>query len=305
MNASVTITGFKELLVARGYAANTIEGYRKSLDQFRRYLEARGVEDLRQVTRETIRAYQETVMAEPNAHETKALKIRPVKRLFEHLEKTHQLLVNPTRGLAELSRRDRKIQPVLTVTEVRKLLAQPNLSFNCQIRNRAIMGLLYSTGIRLDELLGLTVHDLDFKDKVLHVRQGKGGKERVVPVGQAALAALDEYLTRIRPRHARRSNPGERALFLNDSGRKLAPECVRQFLREYRLQARITKPVSPHTLRRTCATHLLQQGADIRFIQKLLGHQSLKTTQTYTRVLPVEVKKTHAATHPGIQELDA
>jgi site-specific recombinase XerD len=301
MDVELTIDDFKKLLVAQGYAAKTIEGYRKNLNQFQRYLDEQGIKDLRQVTCETIRAYQAVVMAEENAMETKALKLRPVKRLFEHLEGSNQLLLNPTRGLVELHCKDRKIQPVLTLDELRQLLAQPNLSFNCQIRNRAIIGLLYSTGIRLDELLGLSIHDLDFHDRLLYVRRAKGGKQRVVPVGRSALLGIGEYLRHIRPLHARR-NPAEQSLFLTDAGQRLAPHCVRQFLREYRLQAKILKPVSPHTLRRTCATHLLQQGVDIRFIQQLLGHQSLKATQIYTRVLPVELKQTHAATHPGIPE---
>lgn len=302
MDVEVTIKEFKGMLKAQGYAESTVEGYRKNLDQFRRYLEALKIIDLRKVSKQIILDYQAEVMANTkNAMETKALKIRPVKRLFEYLLDSHQLLINPTAGIVEICRRNRKIGTVLTVEEIKKLLDQPNLSFTCQIRNKAIMEVLYSTGIRLDELLGLSVHDPDFKDKVLYVRRGKGRKQRVVPFGKIALKSLKEYLENIRPRHAKR-NFGERTLFLDNTGKPLSPASIRQFIREYRIAAGIKKPVSPHTFRRTCATHLMQQGADIRYIQTLLGHRSLKTTQMYTKVMPVDLKATHNKTHPGLQE---
>lgn len=299
MEVVITIAEFKKLLKAQGYAESTIEGYRKYLDQFRRYLKTAGINDLRKVTRQTILDYQAQIMAGKTAMETKALKIRPVKRLFEYLVDSNQLLINPTEGIVETCRKNRKVGVVLTVREIQKLFDQPNLSFNCGIRDKAIMELLYSTGIRLDELLALTVHDPDFKEKALYIRKGKGKKQRLAPLGKSAIRSLKEYLEKIRPKHAKR-NPKERTLFLNNSGKPLSPECIRYFLREYRLQAGIKKPVSPHTFRRSCATHLLQRGADIRYIQKLLGHKSLKTTQMYTKVIPVDLKKTHDNTHPGI-----
>lgn len=298
MEVVVTIAEYKKLLKVQGYAESTIEGYRRNLNQFEKYLVSQKVTDLRKATREIILEYQKEVMEEPVAMETKALKIRPVKRLFEHLTETHKLLINPTEGIVETSRKNRKIGTVLTVKEIKKLLDQPNLSFKCHIRNKAIMELFYSTGIRLNELLSLTVHDLDFKDKVVYVRKGKQGKQRVVPVGKTTLKSIREYLEKIRPRHVKRY-PKERTLFLKNTGKPLDPACIRQFVREYRIQAGIKKPVSPHTFRRTCATHLLQQGADIRYIQKLLGHRDLRTTQFYTKVMPVDIKQTHDKTHPG------
>jgi integrase/recombinase XerD len=132
------------------------------------------------------------------------------------------------------------------------------------------------------------------------VRKAKGKKQRVVPLGKKAGQYLKEYLEHIRPRWARK-NPKERRMFLNHSGLPLSKGSVQAFLRIYRLEAGIKKPVSPHTLRRSCATHLLQQGADIRYVQKLLGHKNLRTTQVYTKLMPVDVKKTHNATHPKLK----
>ena len=132
---------------------------------------------------------------------------------------------------------------------------------------------------------------------MLYIRKGKGKKQRVVPLGKNARKYLKEYLEKIRPWYAKK-NPKERKLFLNQSGLAMTASNLRVNLRKYRDCAGIKKPVSPHTFRRSCATHLLQNGADIRYIQKLLGHRHLKTTQAYTKVMPVEVKQTHNKTHP-------
>ncbi|CAB1055358.1 Site-specific tyrosine recombinase XerD, partial [Olavius sp. associated proteobacterium Delta 1] len=300
MDLVVTITEYKQRLKSLGYAEATIESYSRDLDLFRRYLQDLNMADLRKVTHQVICDYQEKIMSEPVAMETRALKLRVVKRLFEYLCQTHRLLINPTEGIVETSRRNRKIGTVLTVAEVRRLLKQPNLSLRTGIRDRAMIEVLYSTGIRLDELVNLEVYHVDFKDKVLYIRKGKGKKQRVVPLGKNARKYLKEYLEKIRPWYGRK-NPKERKLFLNQSGLAMTASNLRVNLRKYRNCAGIKKPVSPHTFRRSCATHLLQNGADIRYIQQLLGHRHLKTTQTYTKVMPVEVKQTHNKTHPGIR----
>lgn len=298
MDITVTIRKYQLQLAALGYTESTIRLYQSNLNQFSQYLEAEGITDLRKVNRQVLTDYKAAVMAEKNAMETKALKLRPVKRLFEYLTQDNQLLVNPADGLVESCRKNKKLAPALTVGEMAKLMQQPNLSFRMQVRNRAIMEILYSTGIRLGELLQLTIHDPDLKDKTLFIRRGKGRKQRIVPLGKNALFYLMEYLQKIRPRYAAR-NPKERTLFLSNTGTPLEPTALRIALREYRDKAGIEKNVSPHTFRRTCATHLLQQGADILYIQELLGHSSLKVTQDYTRVMPAEVKETHTKTHPG------
>lgn len=298
MKADRVITEYQKYLKALGYADATVEIYRKNLGQFRRYLAGQEIRDLRKVSKETVLDYQAKVMEEDNAMETKALKLRPVKRLFEHLIATNRLLINPAEGIKETCRKNRKMGPVLTVKEVRKLMEQPNLSFNGEIRNRAMMEIFYSTGIRLNELLNLTVHDLDFKDKVVYIRKAKGRKQRVVPLGKSAIFHVREYLEKIRPKHAKR-NPKERTLFLKNTGHPMEPVNIRQAIREYRDKAKIKKPVSPHTFRRSCATHLIQQGADVRYVQELLGHSHLTTTQKYIKVMPIEVKETHNKSHPN------
>jgi integrase/recombinase XerD len=256
--------------------------------------------DMRKVTRDVVEAYREKVMNEPIAVESRALKIRPVKRLFEHLARTHRLLINPAEGIKETCRRGRKIGPVMTLDEMKRLLEAPNLSLRTGIRDRALMEALYSTGMRLDELLFLEISHVDLRDMTLFIRKGKGAKQRVVPLGKNAGRYLREYLEDIRPWYARK-NPREGRLFINHSGLPLTRESVRALLQKHRTSAKIRKPVSPHVFRRTCATHLLQQGADIRYIQELLGHKRLDTTMIYTKVMPVDVKKTHERTHPKVE----
>ena len=300
MDVVTIVTEFKYRLKAKGYASSTIDGYRKRLDEFATYLKGRKIFDLKTVTNRIIRDYQEAVMGQANAMETKALKIRAVKRLFEHLEQNHLLLVNPTEGIVETCRKNRQPGPVLTQAQVKRLLQQPALSSRTDIRDRAIMEVLYSTGIRLNELICLEVYHADLKDKVLYIRKGKGGRQRVVPLGTEARRYLKEYLDKIRPYYSRK-NPRERRIFLLNTGQPMTPESIRTMLVKYKKQARIKTSASPHTLRRSCATHLLQNGADIQYVQKLLGHKRLSTTQAYTRVMPMEVKQTHVKTHPGIK----
>ena len=300
MDILTAISEYKNHLKAAAYAAATIDSYRKNLDLFSRYLAEKKITDFKKVGHQTICDYQAKVAGQPVAMETKALKIRPVKRLFEHLVATHRLLINPCDGIVETCRTHRKIGTVLTIEEVKKLLAQPNLSLRTGIRDRAVMEVFYCTGIRLAELLSLDVHHADLADKTIYIRKGKGNKQRVVPLGSAAIAYLKAYLKKIRPHHGRKQ-PRQRALFLLNTGAAMTAGCIRQALKVYRMQAGIKKSVSPHTFRRTCATHLLRQGADIRYIQELLGHENLKTTAVYTKVMPVEVKQTHSKTHPEIQ----
>ena len=298
MDVIVMITEFKNQLKARGYAESTITCYSDYLIYFRDYVVERGITDIKKINKQVIHDYQAFVMDKDLAMETKGLRIRPVKRFFEYLLESHRLLIDPTEGIVEVTRKGRKIPPVLTVDEMKKLLEQPNLSLRMQIRDRAIMEVLYTTAIRLDELLALEVYDVDFKDKVIFIRKGKGRRQRVVPMGENAIRFLKEYLEKIRPRYAKQ-NRKERKIFLTNESNPINPGTIRAFLRTYRIAARIKKTVSPHTFRRTCATHMLQQGADIRFIQKLLGHKNLRTTQMYTKVAPTEVKETHKQTHPG------
>jgi site-specific recombinase XerD len=299
MDVVVTIQAFKKYLASCGYAPRTVDSYRDNLAPFVAHLQRLGINDLRQVTVQIIEDYRHQVMATKLAAESKALRLRPVKRLFEHLVATHKLLINPAETIIETSRKKRKIGPVLSLDELKKLMTQPNLSSRPHLRNRAIMELMYTTGIRINELVSLDVDDVDLADKTVFIRKGKGRKQRVVPMGSRAAGFMREYLEKARSWWAR-NNPRQPRLLLNHHGRAMTGNNVRSMLGRYRLAAGIKTPVSPQTLRRSCATHMLAAGADIRYVQQLLGHVRLTITQLYTKVRPAEVKATHGKTHPKV-----
>jgi site-specific recombinase XerD len=279
------------------YSPATADNYADQLKRFGEWLAREGLADLRQVTRTHVDAYQRHVRTEAIAVETQALRLRAVKRLFGHLAEVGRLVFNPAEHVVEIRRRDRLPRPVLTVKEMDRLLAAPNTSLPLGIRDRALIEVLYATGIRVGELEQATIHHVDLNLQTLQVRHAKGGRPRVVPLGTAATRWLKEYLTQVRPRLGR-GRPFERALFLVIGGRPLLQTQIRALLGRYRKSAKIKKSVTPHLLRHSCATHLLQAGADIRAIQQLLGHVCMDSTVIYTRVAPTDVKATHARYHP-------
>jgi len=280
------------------YSPKTVTIYGDQLTRFGAWLADHTIYDLRQVTRQDIRDYQAQVKQEAIGRETQATRIRAVKRLFNHLVDRAVILLDPTEGIQEVSRKETLPRPILSRREIDKLLSAPNTSLPLGIRDRALLEVLYATGIRVGELERVTIHHVDLSTQTLQVRHAKGGRPRTVPLGKTAGKWLKEYLTQVRPRLAKR-RPFERALFLVQGGRPLVQTQIRVLLRQYRQQVKIKKNVTPHILRHTCATHMMQQGADIRAIQQLLGHVSLNSTTIYTRVAPLEVKATHHQYHPN------
>ncbi len=292
------ITSLLSHLRLKKYSPATIDNYSDQLKRFGEWLEQQAIVDLRQLSQQDIRDYQAAVKQQPIGRETQALRIRAVKRLFNHLVDQTIILLDPTEGIQEVSRREKLPRPILSKKEIDKLLIAPNLSLPQGIRDRALIEVLYATGIRVGELEKVTIHHVDLPTQTLQVRHAKGGRARTVPLGKTATKWLKEYLTQVRPRLAKR-RPFERTLFLVNGGKPLLQTRIRGLLQQYQKQANIKKSVTPHILRHTCATHLLQQGADIRAIQQLLGHIRLNSTTIYTRVAPLEVKAMHQKYHPN------
>jgi len=300
MDVVIALNKFLKHLKSASYAPSTLVSYKQGILAFCRFLGQSGIVDIKYVNDETIRQYQRVLVNSPLSPESRAVRIRPVKRFFEYLVKINRLLINPASNIVEVSRRRRKIGPVLSENEMAVLLKQPDMKTPIGIRNRAIMEVLYSTGIRIGELLGLQVNDVDLRGGVLYVRKGKGSRQRVVPLGENSGHFLSNYLEQVRPLHKKTTET--KALFITNRGSPISATVIRMFLKRYKESAGICTPVTPHLFRRSCATHLLNAGTDIRYVQQLLGHTSLKVTHCYTRVLPVDIKKTHVATHPGIAD---
>lgn len=290
--------GFREHLRVKSYSPATIESYGSHVEMFIGYLDENGIKDLRRVTRDVLRDYQLGLMdGRGYSTSTVSLKIRSVKRFFEYLEEANHILINPAEDLREPKRGERLPRVVLSDDEVRKILDVPNQSTLTGIRDRTILEVFASTGIRLEELIGLTIYDADLQGGLLRVNNGKGAKDRVVPLGKHAVRFLKEYVSKVRPRHTR-SNRGERTLFVTYIGKPVSKQVVEIMVRESARAIGIGKKVTPHTFRHTFATGLVRNGADIRAVQKMLGHSDLRVTQGYTRVAGVEVKETHRKHHP-------
>ena len=297
MTFSDALTSLLANLRLRNYSPKTIDSYGDQLRRFGEWLSAALAADLRRVSRADIDEYQAYVRGEPIGIETKALRLRAVKRLFDHLTDAGELLLHPAEHIVELRRKDRLPAAVLTVKQVERLLAAPDTKRPLGIRDRALLEVLYGTGIRVGELEQVQVSDVDLGARTLTIRHGKGDTQRVVPLGTTASDWLKRYRDEVRSVLCK-TRPFERALFVVVTGKRLAQPQARAILRGYQHQCHLKKAVTPHALRHACATHLLQAGADIRLIQELLGHVRLDSTAIYTRVVPLDVKVIHARYHP-------
>jgi integrase/recombinase XerD len=300
------LTEFIESLKVRGYAKASTTSYVRELNKFFAYLADIGIDDLKRVTKDMMMTYQARLL-EFRARgdigytsNTIALKIRSVKRFFEYLEQSNHILINPAEYLKEPKKETRLPRTILTDKEIHKMLDQPNLSTRIGIRDRTVLEVFYSTGIRLEELVNLTIFDCDLQGGMLRVNKGKCAKDRVVPIGRHAIRFLKEYVTHVRPYFTKKiwSTTGQRILFLNKFGSPLSTQVTAMMIRTYSKAAGIERKITAHVFRHTFATQLVRNGADITAVQKMLGHSDLRVTQIYTRVAGVEVKKTHKEHHP-------
>jgi len=290
---------FKEHLQVLNRTPATIDSYS---DHVRLYLEGL-TKDIKAVTAGDMEDYVASLFAHKNednktyATGTVIVKVRALKRFFEYLEQANHIFINPMEYIQEPKKEKKLPRTVLTVGEVRKILEQPNLGTLTGIRDRTVLEIFYSTGIRLNELVSLTIYDADLQGGMLRINQGKGQKDRVVPMGKHAVRFLREYITKVRPRCTKK-NPRNRSLIVDRYGKPISKQVVGILVRTYAREAKIKKKVSPHTFRHTFATELVKNGADILAVQKMLGHVCLVTTQEYIRALGLDLKKAHAKSHP-------
>jgi integrase/recombinase XerD len=267
------------------------------------WCEARGVRQACEVTKPLLERYQRHLYHQkkkdgaPLSFRTQYARLVPVRGLFKWLCKTNRILFDPASGI-ELPKWDRRLpKHVLTPAEADAVLDRADVSTPLGVRDRAILETLYSTGMRRMELAGLKLYDIDADRGTVMVRQGKGKKDRMIPVGDRALAWIDKYLIEVRPTLAREPDGGR--LWLNAIGEPILPAGVGDIVRAYVDAANIGKRGSCHLFRHTMATAMLEGGADIRFIQAMLGHAKLDTTEIYTQVSIRKLKEVHSLTHPA------
>jgi integrase/recombinase XerD len=285
------------LAVERGSAENTLRAYRKDLARYLEHLTARGIDDVVAVREADVAAFVPALRSGPAAlaASSAARALAAVRGLHRFAVRDGLVPDDVARDVAPPALPVR-LPRTLSVDEVEQLLAGCIGDGPPALRGRALLELLYSTGARISEAVGLDIDDLDTTARTVLLR-GKGGKQRIVPVGRPALAAVDAYLVRGRPALAARGR-GSPALLLNARGARLSRQSAWHALRAAADAAGLTAEVSPHTLRHCFATHLLAGGADVRVVQELLGHASVTTTQVYTHVTVDTLREVYATTHP-------
>jgi integrase/recombinase XerC/integrase/recombinase XerD len=291
MSWDEALAAYDRDLRGRGAAERTRRAYAVDLGQFAEWAGGRAPKEIRH---RDVRRFAAGLSSEGAAPATVARKLAAVRGLFDFLVRTDRVGQNPAE-LVSSPKREQKLPRVLTTEQVRSLLERIPARTPLELRDRAMLELAYSCGLRCEEIVNLDVGALDFETEQLRVL-GKGSKERLLPVGEPAQAALRRYAER--GRRALLSDPREPALFLSKSGRRLSNSDVTRRLGRWVREAALAAEISPHSLRHSFATHLLEGGADLRTIQELLGHASISTTQVYTRVDAARLRDAYAATHP-------
>ncbi len=288
------------LAVERGTARNTLDSYARDLRRYAAHLGHAGVDDFREVTEAEVTAFGAALREGDDEHPPLAasssaralVAVRGLHR-FAHIDGITD--DDPAREVRPPAAAKR-LPKALPVEDVLRLLDVPATEGERPLRDRALLELLYSTGARISEAVGLDLDDIDRTDRTV-LLDGKGGKQRLVPIGRPAVEAVEAYLVRARPVLASRGR-GSAALFLNARGTRLSRQSAWQVLKVSAERAGISASVSPHTLRHSFATHLLEGGADVRVVQELLGHASVTTTQVYTLVTVNTLREIYATAHP-------
>jgi len=282
------------LAVEKGLSKNTLESYRRDLKKFIRFLKEREVTEPAQVDRNLIGSFLGEMKKSGHATATISRTIASIRSFFNFLLEEDVIETNPALEL-ESPRIEKKLPRVLTSREIDRLLEQPRLNEHNGLRDKAMMELLYASGIRVSELVSLNLSDFDPRVGFLRCR-GKGMKERIVPVGSSAINYVNEYLRSARAKLCK--NNGETALFVNHHGNRMTRQGFWKLLKKYVHKSKIAGDITPHTLRHSFATHLLENGADLRSVQEMLGHSDISTTQIYTQITRRKIREVYDKTHP-------
>lgn len=280
--------------VEKGLSPNTIESYARDLKQYGAYLKERGIEQFANVDRSTLQHYLYTLKEIGKSSATIARNVTTLRALHQFLYREKWTDHDPTLWI-ETPRIDKKLPGVLSIEEVDALLAAPDSSTPFGVRNKAMLELLYASGMRVTELISLGLDDVHLSMGFVRV-VGKGNKERIVPLGKEATKALNTYLER--GRRALLKHERHDKLFVNHHGRPISRQGFWKIMKQLAKTANIKKDFSPHTLRHSFATHLLENGADLRSVQEMLGHADLSTTQIYTHVTKTRMKDVYSRYHP-------
>jgi integrase/recombinase XerD len=286
------------LRVEKGLAQNTILAYGRDLKRFAEFLRKRHKQRMEDVTREDVVDFLSNLYKEKLDSRSVARYLVSLRGLYKFAMMEGMVETDPTENLESPKVRS-SLPTYLRVDEIDKLLQAPNLATPIGLRDRAMLEVLYSTGLRVSELLSLRISDIDMRIGCVRCI-GKGDKERLVPIGRKAIEAVEQYLAHSRPTFARPSSPPphNQSLFLTRIGRRLSRVGIWKILHDYGVRLGLRGRLTPHKLRHSFATHLLEGGADLRSVQLMLGHADISTTQIYTHVVEERLKQIYKAHHP-------
>ncbi|HEY6371867.1 MAG TPA: site-specific tyrosine recombinase XerC [Candidatus Sulfotelmatobacter sp.] len=294
---------FIEWMRVRNAAEYTLYHRRACVARFVRWASERGIEDPMEVTRPILESYQRYLYyyrqknGQPLTFRTQYSRLVPVRTWFRWLVRNNHILHNPASDLDMPKIEKRLPRAVLSEEEAERVMMQPDIRDPLGLRDRAILEVLYSTGIRRTELVHLKLYNLDRERGTLSIWQGKGKRDRIIPIGERAVAWVEKYLCESRPQLS--IEPDDGTVFVSIEGGTFHPDRLSMLVREHVEKANIGKKGACHMFRHTMATLMLEGGADIRFIQQMLGHADLESTQVYTQVSIRQLKQIHTATHPG------
>ncbi len=281
------------LKIEKSASANTVSSYLRDVNQFASAMEGKGL-DLTQVLPQDVEDYANGLLRRGKSPATVTRSMASIKSFFHYLMDRGLVDRNPAKGVSP-AKVERKLPQVLTGREVELFLEQPQCTDLKGYRDRAMLELLYATGIRVSELIALDVDDLNLRSQML-VCYGQNGKVRQIPLYTAAARALEDYLHNARPHLV--NTPDETALFVNMSGERMSRQGFWKLIKYYQEKAGIQKDIPPHTLRHSFAAHLLENGADLRSIQEMLGHADISSTQIYSKLVNQKIKDVYQRAHP-------
>ena len=288
------IAAYQAYLAQEKHAsANTLSSYIRDLTQFQSWLITNGTADLRKVKKEAINEYLLHMTQIGKSPATVTRSTASIKSFYAYLLQSGAIKANPAKSVAAM-KVERKYPEILTNREVELFLEQPKCVDEKGFRDHAMLELLYATGIRVSELIGLNVEDVNLSAGF--IRCTSRGKERIVPLYHTAVKALEDYVRNIRPRII--ADEEEHALFVNMNGERMSRQGFWKIIKYYQEKAEIDKDITPHTLRHSFAVHLLENGADLRSIQEMLGHADISSTQIYTHVVKKQLKDVYNKAHP-------
>ncbi|HHV29151.1 site-specific tyrosine recombinase XerD [Acetivibrio mesophilus] len=272
---------------------NTLQSYKRDIEQYITYLKDMKIQIIANTNKTTVIAYLLHLQKKGRATSTISRNLASIRSFYQYLTKKGIISQDPTENL-ESPKVEKKLPQILSTKEVELLLDQPKCDDLKGYRDKAMLELLYATGIRVSELISLDLSDVNLE--MQFIRCNKGSRERIIPIGSLSVSALSEYLSKSRNLLIQRAD--ETALFVNVNGKRLTRQGFWKIIKQYKNQAKISKDITPHTLRHSFAAHLLENGADLRSIQEMLGHSDISSTQVYAQLAKNRIKEIYKKTHP-------